>query len=95
MEAVSRWQNWLKESTEIEFIVDSKLNLNAFVKWIAHLRQKNTFSSNQTQRLVQEKLDLEVQLKEKENFINQMKDRVGEDLMPVRLQLDGHVCSWR
>lgn len=45
------------------------------------LRQKNTFSSNQTQRLIQEKLELEVQLKEKENAINQMKDRVSDDLL--------------
>jgi len=45
------------------------------------LRQKNTFSSNQTQRLMLEKFDLEVQLKEKENYINHMKDRVGDDLM--------------
>jgi len=28
-----------------------------------------------------EKFDLEVQLKEKENYINHMKDRVGDDLM--------------
>lgn len=35
---------------------------------------------NQTQRLLVEKFDLEVQLKEKENYINQMKDRVGDDL---------------
>jgi hypothetical protein len=27
-----------------------------------------------------EKFDLEVQLKEKENYINHMKDHVGEDL---------------
>lgn len=27
-----------------------------------------------------EKFDLEVQLKEKENFINNMKDRVADDL---------------
>ncbi|CAF1679776.1 unnamed protein product [Rotaria magnacalcarata] len=44
------------------------------------LRQKNTFSSNQTQRLMVEKFDLEVQLKEKENFITHMKDRVADDL---------------
>ena len=44
------------------------------------LRQKNTFSANQTQRLMVEKFDLEVQLKEKENFINHMKDRVADDL---------------
>ncbi|CAF0853260.1 unnamed protein product [Adineta ricciae] len=44
------------------------------------LRQKNTFSANQTQRLLVEKFDLEVQLKEKENYINQMKDRIGDDL---------------
>ncbi|CAF1303708.1 unnamed protein product, partial [Didymodactylos carnosus] len=40
------------------------------------LRQKNTFSTNQTQRLLIEKSDLEVQLKDKENFINHMKERV-------------------
>jgi len=45
------------------------------------LRQKNTFSTNQTQRLMRDKLDLEVQLKEKEYFINHMKDRVTDDLM--------------
>ncbi len=45
------------------------------------LRQKNTFSTNQTQRLALEKFQLEVQLKEKENYINQMKDRVGDDLI--------------
>ncbi len=45
------------------------------------LRQKNTFSTNQTQRLIREKLDLEVQLKEKENFIHQVKDRIGDDLL--------------
>jgi hypothetical protein len=45
------------------------------------LRQKNTFSANQTQRLIREKLDLEVQLKEKENYINHIKDRVGDDLV--------------
>ena len=45
------------------------------------LRQKNTFSTNQTQRLMVEKFDLEVQLKEKENFINHMKDRVGDELL--------------
>lgn len=44
------------------------------------LRQKNTFSTNQTQRLMVEKFDLEVQLKEKEFFINHMKDRVTDDL---------------
>ncbi len=44
------------------------------------LRQKNTFSANQTQRLMVEKLNLEVHLKEKENYINHMKDRVGDDL---------------
>jgi hypothetical protein len=44
------------------------------------LRQKNTFTANQTQRLLLEKCDLEVQLKEKENYINHMKDRVGDDL---------------
>ncbi|CAF0869095.1 unnamed protein product [Adineta ricciae] len=44
------------------------------------LRQRNTFSVNQTQRLIVEKLDLEVQLKEKENFITHMKDRVTDDL---------------
>lgn len=44
------------------------------------LRQKNTFSTNQTQRLMVEKFDLEVQLKEKEYFINHMKDRVTDDL---------------
>ncbi|CAF1151487.1 unnamed protein product [Rotaria sp. Silwood1] len=44
------------------------------------LRQKNTFTTNQSQRLMVEKLDLEVKLKEKENFINQMKDRVGDEL---------------
>ncbi|CAF4108007.1 unnamed protein product [Rotaria socialis] len=44
------------------------------------LRQKNTFSSNQTQRLMVEKFDLEVHLKEKENFITHMKDRVADDL---------------
>ncbi|CAF2372564.1 unnamed protein product [Rotaria sp. Silwood2] len=44
------------------------------------LRQKNTFSANQTQRLMVEKFDLEVQLKEKENFINHMKDRVTDEL---------------
>jgi hypothetical protein len=32
------------------------------------------------QRLMVDKFDLEVQLKEKENYINQMKDRIGEDL---------------
>ena len=45
------------------------------------LRQKNTFSTNQTQRLIREKLELEVQLKEKENVIHQMKDRVTDDLI--------------
>ncbi|CAF2882008.1 unnamed protein product [Rotaria sp. Silwood2] len=45
------------------------------------LRQKNTFTTNQSQRLMVEKLDLEVKLKEKENFINQMKDRIGDDLI--------------
>jgi len=45
------------------------------------LRQKNTFSTNQTQRLALEKFQLEVQLKEKENYINQIKDRVGDDLI--------------
>ena len=44
------------------------------------LRKKNTFSTNQTQRLMVEKFDLEVQLKEKENFINHMKDRVTDEL---------------
>jgi hypothetical protein len=44
------------------------------------LRQKNTFSANQTQRLTVEKFNLEVQLKDKENYINHMKDRVGDDL---------------
>jgi hypothetical protein len=44
------------------------------------LRQKNTFSANQTQRLMVEKFDLEVQLKGKENYINHMKDRVTDDL---------------
>ncbi|CAF0796513.1 unnamed protein product [Rotaria sp. Silwood1] len=44
------------------------------------LRQKNTFSANQTQRLMVEKFDLEVQLKEKEHFINHMKDRVADEL---------------
>lgn len=29
---------------------------------------------------MQEKLELEVQLKEKENYINHMKDRVTDDL---------------
>ncbi|CAF1214344.1 unnamed protein product [Adineta steineri] len=45
------------------------------------LRQKNTFSANQTQRLMIEKFDLEVQLKEKENFIHHMKDRVSDELV--------------
>ena len=44
------------------------------------LRQKNTFSTNQSQRLMVEKLDLEVQLKEKEHYINQMQDRIADDL---------------
>ncbi|CAF0812090.1 unnamed protein product [Rotaria sordida] len=45
------------------------------------LRQKNSFTTNQSQRLMVEKLDLEIKLKEKENFINQMKDRVGDELL--------------
>ena len=56
------------------------------------LRQKNTFSANQTQRLMVEKFDLEVQLKEKENFIHHMKDRVGDDLLSPT---STHVCYRR
>ncbi|CAF1395619.1 unnamed protein product, partial [Rotaria sordida] len=54
--------------------------LERVCKFNCTLRQKNTFSTNQTQRLMVEKLDLEVQLKEKENFINHMKDRVTDEL---------------
>lgn len=45
------------------------------------LRQKNFYTANQSQRLMLEKVDLEVKLKEKENIINQMKDRTGDDLI--------------
>jgi hypothetical protein len=68
-----------------------EFNRSMFIQVQAHLervckanctlRQKNTFSANQTQRLMVEKFDLEVQLKEKENYINHMKDRVGDELL--------------
>ena len=45
------------------------------------LRQKNAFTANQSQRLIVEKFDLEVKLKEKENFINHMKDRIGDEVI--------------
>ena len=51
--------------------------LDRICKVNATLRQKNTFSAGQTQRLMEEKLDLEVQLKEKENVVNQLKERVA------------------
>lgn len=37
-----------------------------------------------------EKFDLEVQLKEKENFIHHMKDRVGDDLLSPTSTHVGH-----
>ncbi|CAF1105546.1 unnamed protein product [Rotaria sordida] len=66
-----------QKTLNIEAVQDQ---LERVCKFNCTLRQKNTFSTNQTQRLMVEKLDLEVQLKEKENFINHMKDRVTDEL---------------
>lgn len=67
-----------QKSLDLEVV---QTQLERMCKLNCTLRQKNTFSANQTQRLMVEKFDLEVQLKEKENFIHHMKDRVGDDLL--------------
>jgi len=71
-----------KELTQKTFDMEAvQAQLERVCKLNCTLRQKNTFSTNQTQRLMRDKLDLEVQLKEKENYINHVKDRVGDDLI--------------
>lgn len=51
--------------------------LDRICKVNATLRQTNNFCANQTKRLMEERLELEVQLKEKENSIHQLKERIG------------------
>ncbi|CAF1290617.1 unnamed protein product, partial [Didymodactylos carnosus] len=66
-----------KDLTQKTFDIEAiQAQLERVCKINFTLRQKNTFSTNQTQRLLIEKSDLEVQLKEKDSFINHMKDRV-------------------
>ncbi|CAF1619277.1 unnamed protein product [Rotaria magnacalcarata] len=70
-----------KELTQKTLDIEAvQAQLDRMCKANCTLRQKNTFSTNQSQRLMVEKLDLEVKLKEKENYINQMKDRVADEL---------------
>ncbi|CAF4716779.1 unnamed protein product, partial [Rotaria socialis] len=70
-----------KELTQKTLDIEAvQAQLERMCKANCTLRQKNTFSTNQSQRLMVEKLDLEVKLKEKENYINQIKDRVGDEL---------------
>ncbi|CAF1494502.1 unnamed protein product [Adineta steineri] len=70
-----------KELTQRTFDMEAiQGQLERVCKLNCTLRQKNTFSTNQTQRLMVEKFDLEVQLKEKEYFINHMKDSVTDEL---------------
>lgn len=49
--------------------------LDDLSKTITTLKRQQTFSANQVKSLTQEKLELELQLKEKESFIQLMKER--------------------